>query len=660
MGYAMTPQEFERKLSAILSADVAEYSRLMGEDEDLTICAVSSNREMMGTLIKQYKGRVVDSPGDNLLAEFSSVTQAVNCAVEIQRELAERNSELSENRRMDYRIGVNVGDVAQEGDRIYGDGVNIAARLESLAEPGGICISGFVYNQVKNRLKLEYEYLGEQSVKNIKEPVPVYRVLSFPGAAAHRVIEAKKAVDDKMAAPAFQDKPSIAVLPFVNLSNDPEQEFFSDGMSEEIIGALAKLEGLKVISRTSAFHFKGKDIDLHTIGEKLKVAHVLEGSVRKAGSKIRISAQLIKVSDDTHLWAETYDRELEDVFAIQDEISQAVVQSLKVKLLGTKTEPLVKDYTKSTEAYELFLKGLYFQGKGISSEWKKAIEYYERAIKVDPDFAPAYSKLAVIYRHNAIVFSQPSKEMWSKVKKWVLKALDIDEMEAEAHSFMGIIKLCSEYDWLGAETYFKRAIELNPGNSAVHEQYATYLIGVGRFNEAIEKMKRALELDPFSMLLNAFMAFPFYFARQFEKAIAQAQKALELAPHNPSALQILGMSHAAKGMYDEGITILQRVSNIPLITAQLGCLYGMAGKREEAYKILDDFLERSNRDYFSPFMIAIVFSGLGEKDKVFEWLDKAFEERDAINHFIKVEPTFDNLHSDPRWIKLMGKMGLAD
>jgi adenylate cyclase len=321
----MPPQAFERRLTAILSADVVGYSRLMRDDEDLTIRTLTGHREMMATLIDHNNGRVVDSPGDNLLAEFYSVTQAVDCAVEIQRELAERNTELPEDRRMEYRIGVNLGDVVKEGTRIYGDGVNIAARLESMAEPGGICISGFVYNQVKNRLKLEYEFIGEQFVKNIKEPVPVYRVLSFPGAAAHRVIEAKKAAAKETLAPSFQDKPSIAVLPFVNMSNDPEQEYFSDGMTEELISALAKVEGLKVISRTSAFYFKGEHVDLHMVGEKLKVENVLEGSVRKSGNKLRITAQLINVANDTHLWAESYNRELTDIFDIQEEISQAIV-----------------------------------------------------------------------------------------------------------------------------------------------------------------------------------------------------------------------------------------------------------------------------------------------------------------------------------------------
>jgi adenylate cyclase len=392
----MGPKAYERKLTAILSGDLAGYSRLMGEDDEATVNTLTGHRKMIVSFIEDHKGRVVDSHGDNLLAEFSSVLNAVNCAAEIQREFAERNAELTEDRRMEFRIGVNLGDVIKEGERIYGDGVNIAARLESLAEPGGICISGFVYNQVKNRLKLEYEYLGEQSVKNIKEFVPVYRVLSLPGAAAHRVIEAKRAAEKEKMQSSLLGKPSIAVIPFVNLSNDPEQEYFSDGMTEELISALAKLEDLKVISRTSAFYFNGEHVDLLTIGEKLKVNHVLEGSVRKAGNKLRITVQLIKVADDNHLWSESYNRELTDVFDIQEEISQAIVKKLKVKLLGGQTESLIKDYTRNTEAYEFFLKGKFFHSKGYS-EWENAIESFEKAIKTDPEFAPSYSNLASMY-----------------------------------------------------------------------------------------------------------------------------------------------------------------------------------------------------------------------------------------------------------------------
>ena len=285
----MAQESFKRKLTAILSADVEGYSRLMAEDEEGTIRSIKAYRKLISSLTEKRHGRVVDSPGDNLLAEFTSVIDAVRCAVEVQEEISERNAKIAGNQKMEYRIGINIGDVVDEEGRIYGDGVNIAARLESLAEPGGICISGIVYSQVKNRLKLEYEYLGEQSVKNIKEPVPVYKILSLSKASVYpRVKDYQTSF--------FSNKPSIAVLPFVNMSHDPEQEYFSDGMSEEIIGALAKVEGLKVISRTSAFHFKGKDTDLHTIGERLKVEHVLEGSVRKAGNRLRISS----------IWSDTY------------------------------------------------------------------------------------------------------------------------------------------------------------------------------------------------------------------------------------------------------------------------------------------------------------------------------------------------------------------
>jgi adenylate cyclase len=343
----MTTEDFKRKLTAILSADVVGYSRLMGEDEESTVRTLNKYKELIFNLVDKGNGRVIDSPGDNVLAEFVSVVDAVRCGARIQEGLKANNHELPSDKKMEFRIGIHTGDVLQDGDRIYGDGVNIAARIESLADPSGICVSGLVYTQVKNKLNLDYEFIGKQTVKNITEPVPVYRIKSLSET------KVKKNTDNDPIS-IINSKPSIVVLPFVNMSNDPDQEYFSDGMAEEIIGALAKLEGLKVISRTSAFFFKGKDVNLRTIGQELNVEHVLEGSVRKAGNKIRITAQLIKVSDDDHLWSENYDRELEDVFAIQDEISNAVVENLKVKLLKKASEPLVKDYTKSLEAYELY------------------------------------------------------------------------------------------------------------------------------------------------------------------------------------------------------------------------------------------------------------------------------------------------------------------
>ncbi|MDB4444040.1 hypothetical protein N9174_01725 [bacterium] len=371
----MSTEKYKRRLTAIFSADVAGYSRLMGEDEAATVGTITKYREIMADLIEQHRGRIVDSPGDNVLAEFASVVDAAQCAMAVQKEIQSRNAELPVARRMEFRIGINLGDVIEEGERIYGDGVNIAARLEALADPGGICISKTAFDHIESKLPLGYEYIGEQLVKNISKPVSAYKVLMDPRVTTSGEIEKKRVMPPwskksaitagvsiviifmalgiwsfylggRSTRPATGGKASIVVLPFTNLSDDPEQEHFSDGITEELIGALAKVKGLKVISQTSAFFYKGKDVDLRTVGERLKVDNVLEGSVRKSGNKIRITAQLINVADDTHLWSETYDREMKDVFDIQDEISKAVVKNLKMALLGIEDQRLANDYVR--------------------------------------------------------------------------------------------------------------------------------------------------------------------------------------------------------------------------------------------------------------------------------------------------------------------------
>ena len=391
----MSAEKYKRRLTAIFSADVAGYSRLMGEDEAATVGTITKYREIMADLIEQHRGRIVDSPGDNVLAEFASVVDAAQCAVAVQKEIESRNTELPVARRMQFRIGINLGDVIEEGERIYGDGVNIAARLEALADPGGICISKTAFDHIESKLPLGYEYIGEQLVKNISKPVSAYKVLMDPRVTTSGEIEKKRVMPPwskksaiavgisliiifmalgiwsfylggRLTKPATGGKASIVVLPFKNLSDDPEQEYFSDGITEELIGALAKVRELKVISRTSAFFYKGKDVDLPTVGEKLKVDNVLEGSVRKSGNKLRITAQLINVADDTHLWSETYDREMKDGFDIQDEISKAVVKNLKLVLLGTEDECLAHDNVRRFGVNTIVKEGEKIEG-GLSA-----------------------------------------------------------------------------------------------------------------------------------------------------------------------------------------------------------------------------------------------------------------------------------------------------
>ena len=648
----MAEKGFKRKLIAILSADVKGYSRMMQDDEDSTIRTLTTYRSVISNLIQKFRGHVVDATGDNMLAEFTSVVDAVNCAVEIQRELAERNADLPEERKMEFRIGVNLGDVIEEEDRIYGDGVNIAARLESLAEPGGICISAFVYSQVKNRLKVEYEYLGEKTVKNIKEPVRVYRVVSFLKEVPPQV----SAVDQ-----ATPTKPSIAVLPFVNMSNDPEQEYFSDGITEELISELAKLKGLKVISRTSAFCFKGKDVDLRTIGKQLNVSNVLEGSVRKAGNRLRITAQLINVADDTHLWSETFDRELKDVFAIQEEIAQAIAKKFEVSLLDKSDRELVSRSTEDQQSHDFYLKALFSWN---NREAKKAIDYLEQSIALDPNNALAYARLSIYYAHIAFFSPYPPKLSYGKAKVAAAKALEIDNTLADAHVAIGVVKMSYEYDWVGAEEAFSRAIKLNPGLWTAHYHYGFYQFCIGHSDEGIAAIKRAFELDPLSIPINSFLGLGFIIARQYEQAIEILQRVLEIVPNDPSSMANLGLVYAKKGTYEEAIAILKRGANLfpenPFLLSALGYAYGVAGKQDEAQKIVNRFIEISKEKYFSPMFISRVYAGMGDVDKAIEWLEKGYEERDPVVCVVKSVPSHDYMHSDPRFQALLKKMGLED
>jgi len=647
----MTEERAKRRLAAILSADVEGYSRLMGEDELGTVRTLEAYREVIVGVIRNYSGRIVDSPGDNVLAEFTSVVDAVESAVEIQKELSAKNADLPEDRRMEFRVGINLGDVIVEGDRIYGDGVNVAARIEGLAEGGGICISGTTYDHVENKLALEFEYLGEQAVKNIKKPIRVYRVEMEGGTFDTEMSQALP----------LPDKPSIAVLPFVNMSNDPEQEYFSDGITEEIISALAKMKGMKVISRTSVFCFKGKDVDLQTIGNKLRVNNVLEGSVRKAGNRLRITAQLIDVANDSHIWSETFDRELKDVFAIQEDISQAIVNKFKIELKDKEKRKLVKSSTDNQQSYDLYLKGMFSWNKG---EPQEAIAYFEESITLDPENAHAYAMLAIVYRHICLYSPFPAKASYEKAKTAALKALEIDKMLAEAHVVDGVVKMAYEYDWAGAEEALSQSIELNPGLGMAHLHFSMYHFAMGESDKAIAALERALELDPLSTFINSHMGMGILWKGEYERAIEYLQRANETTPYYPPTIANLGLAYAKKGDFEEAISTLLEGAKLfpenPFLTSALGCAYGLAGKKDEAQQIVDGFIEISKKGYFSPMFISRVYAGMGDVDKSIDWLEKAYEDRDPLLLNIKVVPSHDYMHANPRFIALLKKMGLED
>ncbi len=479
----------ERKLTAILSADVEGYSRLMGEDEEGTVRTLSTYREAMSRLIEEHQGRVIDSPGDNLLAEFNSAVNAVQCAVVIQGELRARNAALAEDHRMRYRIGINLGDVLVEGERIYGDGVNVAARVEGLAKGGGICISSTVYDQVVNKLTFAFDNLGEHTVKNITAPVRVYEVRwdlektstqkvkpSKQGVWTAAVVFVVSALSIIVWRQVYEDsdplpqneKPSIAVLPFRDMSPEKDQEYFCEGIAEELLNAFTKVTGLSVAARTSSFRFKGENLDIPSIGKELNVKNVLEGSVRKEGNNLRITAQLINVNDGFHLWSETYDRELKNIFNIQDEIAQAMTKVLQVKLMGDSGASLVKTYTVNIEAYDQYLLGRYRwnqrRGKGKQSEvdLMAAIKHFKEAITLDPNYARAYSGLADAYLVLPAYIPDINRvDVKEKAEDATMKALALGPDLAEAHTSLGYLMEFYDFDYIGAEKEYQRASALS-------------------------------------------------------------------------------------------------------------------------------------------------------------------------------------------------------
>ncbi len=673
----------ERKLTAILSTDVEGYSRLMGDDEEATVRTLTEYREVVGSLIDRHRGRVIDSPGDNLLAQFASAVDAVECAVAIQKDLRRRNASYVENRRMNFRIGVNLGDVIVEGDRIYGDGVNVAARMESLAEGGGICVSSTVYDHVENKLSYAFNFLGEQSVKNIKKPVRVYQVhWDVEKATTGKDKSSKRwvwtaAVVAVVAALAFivwrqvyeelkslpqTEIPSIAVLPFLDMSPEKDQEYFCEGISEELINAFTKVEGLRVAARTSSFRLKGSDI--FTIGEQLNVTTVLEGSVRKAGNNLRITAQLINVADGFQLWSEIYDKDMKNIFAIQNEISQAIAKALNVALMGEEGSPLVKASTENVAAYDFYLKGRFFwnqRGEGLS----KSIEYYEQAIKEDPNFALAYTGLGDTYSLLGHYNYLPINQALPKAKQALLKALELEPNLAEAHAALGYV-LNFDWDWNSVERELKRSIQLNPNLNYPHIWYGSYLSRMGRFEEGNREFDHALEIDPLYFLVHDVYGRILFHQRQFHKAEEHLKTAIELKPDFPTSYFNLGRLLIHQKRYEEGMAVYVKAMSLVAkdhkvygrVGLSLGWAYAMSGDRERAKEILSDLKEKAKSEYVSPMEIGFVYLGLDEVDNAFTWFTRSVEAHDYATWPLIQDPIFDPIRSDPRYAELLRKMGL--
>ncbi len=803
----------QRRLAAIVFTDIVGYGALTQRNESLALDLLSHHNQLLRPIFSKHHGKEIKNMGDSFFLEFSSALSAVQCAVEMQQALRQYNEGADEGSALQIRIGIHLGDVEDRDGDIFGDGVNIASRLEAIADPGEIFLSTDVASQVRNKLDQRLIHLGQKSLKNVEGNVDIYRVdlnrKRIKPTAKASLSQKKWQVVGVVTLivmvfvgvwllnifPAFNDPSSqtaanqstndglstetpdevsleiesIAVLPFVNLSNDEENEYFSDGLTEELINAIAQIQQLRVISRTSVFSYKGKDIDIKTIGEELNVDVVLEGSVRRSGNTIRVNTQLIRVADDSHLWSETFDQEMEDVFSIQEEIAKATVDTLKLQL-ASEVVSFIEPATTNFEAYENYLQGRFFWNKRTQEGFEKAIEYFEAAIEIDPDYAKAYAGLADSYSLMVNYDMISADEGFQRAKEAALHALTLDDQLAEAHTSLAYVLMRGDADLAKAEESFQKAIVINPNYATAYQWYANLLYLVGEPEKSLEMSVRALERDPLSPVINASLGGKYldnfeldeaferyqkaleldpdfllahvgiaeikevqfdwegasqayrdgieinpnfamihylyaisllrvglweegfeeinvglalnpdtawghfvlgvyhYFNRDFDKAIDEMNKTLLRDKNHEDAYFFLSRSLAQQGVYEEALEAIRNTEVIVsqeapifnnLIEANRGILLARMGNHEEARSIAERLKSQTALPNVPLWTaVATIYFELGDLDEGFQWLEKAYEEKEDALSFLKIDPIFDMIRDDPRFEALLVKMNL--
>jgi len=637
-----------RRLAAIMFTDMVGYTALGQRNEELSLALAEEQKKLVRPIFSRHNGREIKTMGDAFLIEFPSALDAVRSAYDIQRGVREYNISQPAEQRIHLRIGVHLGDVVESGGDISGDAVNVASRIEPLAEDGGVCLTRQVYDQAKGKLEIPFVSLGAKSLKNVKETVEVYRMAMPWETGTKRETEL--------------DTKRVAVLPLRNMSPDPNDEYFADGMTEELITALSSVTELTVIARTSVMQYKGSSKRIVDIGRELNAGTMIEGSVRKAANKVRITVQLIDARNEGHLWAQNYDKTLEDVFAIQSEVAQKVAESLKVRLLETDRKKIEKGFTRNAEAHTLYLKGVFYWNKRTPEALQKAVELYEQAIRLDPTFALGYAGIALAYGVTAANYSGDPLTYYPKAKEYALKALSLDDDLPEAHAVLATVIEGYERDLVGAEAEFKRAIELNPSYPSAHQWYSHILQWEKRSSEAWEQLRKALDLNPLSLIVLINMADYHWFMRDYDKAIEYAKKAIELDPAFVFNYDALIRGYVGKSMFNEALQASDAYSKVARpVEGELWRAYVLAsmGKAEECHQLLDNLDAQYKEKSVSPYGLAIVHFRLGEADRGFEWLQTAYDSYDRYLFVIAVTPDLDGYREDPRYFALLERTGLS-
>ena len=694
----------QRKLAAIMFTDMVGYSALSQRDDRLALELLEEHRQLLRDIFPRFNGTEIKTIGDAFLVEFNSALEAAQCAIEIQRTLAKRNHDVTAERRIELKIGIHIGDVIHRSGDVYGDGVNIASRIEPLAGAGGICVSMDVERQIRNALEARFEKLARTELKNISVAMDLFRIVlpweSNPGlnpkrretrkqrsmpvgwlvAAALLIVAAlivvgvlfmigrERQSQGQITQSGRPEDPSlpiseksIAVLPFENLSHDPGNIYFSDGIQEEILTRLAKIAELKVISRTSTQRFKSSPGDLRQIAQQLGVTNILEGSVQKEGDRVRVNVQLINGATDAHLWADTFDRKLTDIFAVESEIAKTVAETLRAKLTGSERAAVAKVPTANSEAYELYLKGRFFWNKRTGADLRKAIEYFNQAIAKDPNYARAYVGLADSYTLLPSFGAAAPRDSIPQAKAAVKKALELDDTLGEAYATSAQIRAEHDLEFEQGITEFERAIELSSNYATAHQWFASGpLEALARFDRAIAEGKRAVELDPLSLIVNVDLGYVYLNARRYDEAIAQYRKTIEIDSQFYMAHYYLGEALQLKGQLTEAIAAYRtavELNDDPIALALLGQAHARAGQMEEAQKILARLTEEAKSRYVSGYSFALVLTALGDKEGAVDALERAYRNGEGNDlRIMKVDPMLDDLRGHPRFEALVQRV----
>jgi adenylate cyclase len=638
----------ERRLGAIMFTDVVGYTSMSSRDESAALELLRSYRGLLTSVFPKYEGRVVKTMGDGFLVEFASAVEAVNCAVELQKEMGRLNSTLPDDRKIMVRVGIHVGDVVHSGEDLLGDAVNVASRVEPLAEPGGICVTRQVVDQVEGKVQWRLLSVGMHELRNLPNPVEIFTV-------------GGESVEPKQEMRPALPRSRVAILPFSNLSPDPNDRYFADGITEELISTVSKIGELSVISRSSAMRYRDTALSMEQVGRELGVGAILEGSVRKSGNKVRIAAQLIEVDADRYVWSQSYDRDLTDVFQVQGEIAEQVAQGLRVQLLSKDKEKLETKATESPEAYNLYLKGRYFWNERTEEGVKKAIKYFEEALESDPNFAKAYTGLADSYLILADYGWMVPAEAGEKARQNAIRALDIDGSLAEAHASLGLFHINHGWNFEEGESELKKAMELNPNYGPAYHWYSVLLNFQRKYDEGMVAIRRALALDPFSLVIRQSMGVTLFGLGRHQEAVEMLRRVEEESPGLPSVHYWLAAVNLTQSKYSEAIEEAKKEVKFdnfdPSAMLDLAFTYSEAGDRKEATRILDEALEKAD-NYISPCSVALVMLSLGRAAEGARWLDRALEEHDSALLYFRSVPVYSKFASSPEGRKIDMGMGI--